>query len=628
MWRAKAWRIGKWAIVAVLALELLYLIAANTLLRTRILRNLIAADKGDMDVAYDSAWSFVPGVVHVQQLTIRGREESIEWRLHIDESKFRVVLLDLARRRFHTSYTNVDGVELRIRLRLHPEEALPDVVAALPDIEGFKNPPLLDPQKPPEEPDVWKIDLEEIDLHHAREVWIHSMHYSGDVNVRGRWAMVPDSRVEVGPAHVEIVSLVASYGNAPIGTAIHGTAEFTIEDVGIDVADAAPPVLRAMSISGTFDGEGHTSAGLTRLIGQPGLRLLSGKGPTHAEVNLVRGVFFAPTVVSSELADVSVQAGKEDLTFAAKTSTSFERTDVGLPHPRLALSDTEVAITDLGFTHADMGVLARASAVTLKTGSLTIARGEGAKGLVDVRAPNVALADASRFRKLLGFPDSVVLEHGAATAAIGLDVDTATLTFAGEARVHVPALTLKIEERTMNGDLLLRMVAKRAGNATDLSTSRLAFNEARSDPWFLSANADKAALVLLPSLRLTTQLSGAARDASPGGFWVQAVTKLPALPGDQKKSDRVEFHGAALATHTMLALQNFVATCGATSARVSYCTDKGGAVGSAVIGAVGAHVTIDLADKHKPDLHPADHATASQASECAHPGATEVSAVR
>lgn len=606
--RAIAVRVGKWALLTFVAMEVLYLIAANTLLRTRILRDHINHDPTRMDLEYESAWSLLPGVVHVRQLTIRGRGDGVEWWLHIDQAKFRVGLFDLCRARFHTSYTNVDGLDLHIRLRLRPEEALPDVVAALPDIEGFANPPLRDPPKAQAEPEGadWTLDLEDIDLHHARDVWIHSMRYVGGVNVRGRWAMAPDKRLEVGPAHVEMSDLVASYGKVPIGTAIHGVADVTIDDVAIDSADVGPPVLHALSVSAVVTGQGHTSAGLSRLMGVDGLRLVSGDGPTQGEVHIVRGVIVARTLVFTELSGVNAHAGQEDLAFAMKASANFERTDVGLAHPRLVLSETDVEITDLALAHADLGVIARAPLAALRTGSLSMAHGEGAQGNVDMRVPNVALADVSRFRKLLGSSDSFVLEHGASTAMIGLDVDAATLALQGEVSLHAPALTVKIKERTMSVDLGLRIVAKRAGNETELSTSRIAINESRagganqdgrdSAAWFVYATMDKASLALEPSARLVGKFSGAARDASPGGFFVQAVTTLPQAVGSASKSGRVDFRGTVAATGTMLALQNFEAVCGAASARVSYCRDKAGAVGDAVVGAAGAHVTIDLSD--------------------------------
>ncbi len=599
----RAVRVGKWALLAVVAMELLYLVAANTLLRTRILRNLIDDDRESLDLEYGSAWSLLPGVVHVEDLSIRGRGDSIEWWLHIDHAEFRVGLFDLCRKRFHTSYTTVETLDLRIRLRLRAEELSPDVVAALPDITGFSNPPLRDPPEAKEvaEPVSWVLDLERVDVRHARDVWIHSMRYVGETRVHGRWTMVPNRRLEVGPAHLELSSLTASYGSAPIGTGLSGAFDVTIDDVPIDGDDPSPAIFRALSLYGAVDGEGHTSAGLSRLIGVPGLTLISGRGPTHVEAHLVHGVFGAHTTVAAELAGVDVRAGREELSFAAKVSANLERTDIGLVHPRGSLSETEVALTDVALAHAELGAIARVSHAEFRTGSLTLASDEGARGVLDVRAPSVVLADASRFRSLLGSGDSVVLEHGAATAAIGLDIDAASLSMQGEVLLHAPALTVKVEERTMSGDLLARLVAKRVGDRTDLATSKLAFNEARAsgthqEPWFAHATMNRASLTIKPSTRLAAQFTGAARDSSPGGFLVHAMTSLPPAPGSASNGGRVDFGGGVVVTHTLLSLHDFVATCGAASVRVTYCRDKGGSVGSAIVGVAGGHVTVDLAE--------------------------------
>ncbi len=79
-----AWAVGgTWA---------LYLIAMNVFIRTQILRDLIGADPGSMRVDYASAYSIVPGRIHVTDLRIRGRDSNVEWILSLDRAcDFRVL---------------------------------------------------------------------------------------------------------------------------------------------------------------------------------------------------------------------------------------------------------------------------------------------------------------------------------------------------------------------------------------------------------------------------------------------------------------------------------------------------------------------------------------------------------
>ena len=70
-----------------------YLVIANVLLRTRLLRNVVSGSSvnfavmgnaTDLRLDYASAYSIVPGRVHVEGLTLRGREQTVEWFLTLD----------------------------------------------------------------------------------------------------------------------------------------------------------------------------------------------------------------------------------------------------------------------------------------------------------------------------------------------------------------------------------------------------------------------------------------------------------------------------------------------------------------------------------------------------------------
>ena len=94
-----------------------YLVGMNVFLRTRMFRGAITSDAGSLRVEYRTAYSLWPGRIHVEDLAIRGRDSSVEWILSLDRCDFRVSFLALARRRFHASHVNGNGLRLRIRLR-------------------------------------------------------------------------------------------------------------------------------------------------------------------------------------------------------------------------------------------------------------------------------------------------------------------------------------------------------------------------------------------------------------------------------------------------------------------------------------------------------------------------------
>src|SRR6185369_125285 len=154
------------AIVLLASLEVLYLVAGNVIIRTSLLRSWINDGPERTHVAYTSARTFWPGFVHVTGLRIWDRDESVEWRIALDEGEARIGLLDLMRRHFHTSFLKGNGLVLRIRTRLTPSQATPHELSLLPDIPEFPEPPVRDPAAREEEPPssrIWIIDLDGVE---------------------------------------------------------------------------------------------------------------------------------------------------------------------------------------------------------------------------------------------------------------------------------------------------------------------------------------------------------------------------------------------------------------------------------------------------------------------------------
>ena len=141
---ARGWRIAKKlakgvALLLVVA-ALSYLVGMNVFLRTHLFRDAVGADPEALLIDYASAYSVWPGRIHVEGLSIRGRDSNVEWILLIDRCDFRVSLADLAHTKFHAHRVRGDGLSLRIRLRT--DTATPERMAALPPVPGFPNPPL------------------------------------------------------------------------------------------------------------------------------------------------------------------------------------------------------------------------------------------------------------------------------------------------------------------------------------------------------------------------------------------------------------------------------------------------------------------------------------------------------
>src|SRR5580658_59878 len=134
---------------AIAGLVTLYLVGINVLVRTHMLRSALSADPEEMLVDYASAYSWIPGRVHVEGLKIRGSDWNIQWVLGIDKCDFNFSPLDFIHRRFHASRVRAEGLTFRVRLRV--DSATPEHLAALPAVPGFADFPNRKPgpQPPP-----------------------------------------------------------------------------------------------------------------------------------------------------------------------------------------------------------------------------------------------------------------------------------------------------------------------------------------------------------------------------------------------------------------------------------------------------------------------------------------------
>ncbi|HVR21618.1 MAG TPA: hypothetical protein VMS65_18010, partial [Polyangiaceae bacterium] len=113
------------ALGAVAIVAALYLLVANVVLRSRLLRDAVSGsslnfairgNSTELLLDYESAYSLFPGRVHVEGLRMRGRERTLEWQLTLDNADVALSLRDLLRRRFHATSVRSSGFSIQLRL--------------------------------------------------------------------------------------------------------------------------------------------------------------------------------------------------------------------------------------------------------------------------------------------------------------------------------------------------------------------------------------------------------------------------------------------------------------------------------------------------------------------------------
>jgi hypothetical protein len=213
--RFEASRLVRFILFLVAGFAVLYLVAANILLRTRLLRDVVS--RGDsVELDYASAYSVWPGLVHVRGLALEVQDYENQLSVAADSSVVKIRLHDLLFRRFHASSVALSGLAFRFRQKVEPRDGMRPHVAAFPPIAGFPDPPVLMGEEPPPVPDaeydLWQIALDEIDAE-LRELWILEYRYLGPGSVHGGFRLLPGRQFAVYPASVHLKRGTLSIGD-------------------------------------------------------------------------------------------------------------------------------------------------------------------------------------------------------------------------------------------------------------------------------------------------------------------------------------------------------------------------------------------------------------------------------
>ena len=170
----------------------------------------INTDPEEFLLSYESASSWIPGVIRVHGLTLRGSDPSIQWFARMEDVTIQISLIDLLFRRFHATRVRARDLTFRLREREQTTEISPPHVARLPDIPGFANPPRQVRQPAPlptgaEKGQFWAILVEDLIADPAPEIWIEIYRFRGHARVTGSFLIHPHARAWVGPATVQFL---------------------------------------------------------------------------------------------------------------------------------------------------------------------------------------------------------------------------------------------------------------------------------------------------------------------------------------------------------------------------------------------------------------------------------------
>jgi hypothetical protein len=504
---------------------LLYLVGINVLLRTRLLRNAISGPSQSFAVSgrssalsldYRSAYSLFPGRVHVEGLSIRGRDQNVEWLINLDRADVVVSLSDLLRRTFHATRVRSSGFAIRARLRLTRADATPGVVAALPPIEGFADPPLRDdePESPPLEDakyDLWMVDLEDVDVEHVREVWIHTIRSEGDTHVRGRWIFHPQRWLDVGPATVDANGVDIFYGSHPLATDLRGSSGATVHPFDLRL-DKGLAIFNHVSYDGELRGRAALADVATLVAPPSGVRFTRCDGPLDSHMVLDHGRLADGTHVHSEATDCAVEAA--GLVFEAPVRLELA-VDVDLATAETRVSG--VRVSRLGAQQARVASIA----ATLKSRHLQVENFfDDARFTLVVGGAETSNIGA--WTRYLPSTSPLVIGSGLVTAAGHADGSLTEKWAVGAATVTAQDVTVQAGRARVAGKVAAHVDLRRATLADeklDLSGSDVAVSDIS-----VRSAAGGSAFIVSPAVTVTAP----SLVLEPSGMKGHATIDLPA----------------------------------------------------------------------------------------------------
>ena len=328
--RAPKWlRIALYVVVGSL---LLYLLVANVILRTRLLRGSISKDESALKLEYRSAWSLYPGHVALRDLSLRYQDGNVQMLILLDRATLNINLLALTGRTLHVSKLTAERVTYRMRQKLESVEGQEERVRAFPPIAGFADPPVEHkvpkPPIPDDQYELWTIDLPDISAT-LREVWTMKLRYRGEGTVRGGFYVKPQRKLLVLPSVMLTHGGLFSLGDRELIRGGESRLDARLGPFDVRVPQGVE-VLRYLS------GEIHQSGELvlssiaaTYLPTDTALQVTRGVGPVTVDIAIARGILAPSTRVTFHTDDVALNAPSlavhTDLRLVAHVDTSTEK---------------------------------------------------------------------------------------------------------------------------------------------------------------------------------------------------------------------------------------------------------------------------------------------------------------
>ena len=461
--KATAWRWLRRLALALLAVEVLWLVVANVMLAGP-LSALFSGSPEKLVVRWESAWSAYPTHVHVRGFYLRNQSRRMQMEIEIGEVDGRIGLLPLVTRRIAIRGASGSGVEVRARHRLDAAERYAPYAPHMPPIEGLDNPPTDPPVRKRENPPVWTVSFENLGWVSGDEIWIDAFRVGPGLSVRGSAEIVPREHFVLSDLDAVLQAVDAVALGEPFAIGLTGQAHVAMSPIPMKQS-LAPGETWELPLDDpdlTLDLDGEMAAApLADLLtaGLDWFAIEGGTGPLSAHVEVEDGRLLDGSQVDLVLPDLALRLTEFRLVGAADCRWELvEEREEGEAGGgwRLTIAGSEIEGQRLD---PPLPLLrAESLDVRLTGGDRRLAEYRQDTRLA-VRLDGGAIDDLTPWAAYVPAKTGLELRHGHGTVTARLDADTETDRGEASADVRLSDVELDYFGETVAGraDLALRL---------------------------------------------------------------------------------------------------------------------------------------------------------------------------
>lgn len=312
---------------ALVAFELVYVIAANTILQTRSLDHWLTGATKGLVVKIESGWTVWPGRVHIENFELHFEDYNVQFLLSLDSADVVLSLWELPTKTFHLKRVRAEGARYLFRHRVHDTKGIEQRLALYPKIPGYADPPLYEgPPTPPltdEQYNLWTIHLEDVDAG-IKELWFLEYRFTGKGRAGGGFRMLPERDAQTERCTLKLDGKLQA-GPTTVFTKLSGR-------IGAQLDRHDPRIVQGAKIFGkiSVDVDLHgdiPNLDVSRLYASAGdLVLRGGKGPLRLRAKAKHGAWQAETALSYTTERIAISQGHQGAAGALRLETRMLKT--------------------------------------------------------------------------------------------------------------------------------------------------------------------------------------------------------------------------------------------------------------------------------------------------------------